>query len=232
VLEESARKIAAELPDDALVLDVGGWHSPFGRADWVLDLMPYVTRGGEAAGHGAERFDATTWVERDVCAREPWPFRDGQFAFAVCSHTLEDVRDPVWVCSELDRVASAGYLEVPSRLEEQTWGVNGEWVGWSHHHWLVDLAENEARFTLKPHFLHARPDLQLSLDRLQELDSRHRVSTLFWEGTLKATESIHYRAEDLEDYLRGPLEAAGLPSRESQPAGKRHRIRSMIRRDA
>jgi hypothetical protein len=229
VLEENARRIVADLPEEALVLDVGGWHEPFARADWVLDLMPYGTRG-KASGANAERFTADTWVQRDICEREPWPFSDGQFAFVVCSHTLEDVRDPVWVCSELNRVAGAGYLEVPSRLEEQTWGVNGEWAGWSHHHWLVDFRENEARFTLKPHFLHARPDLQLSIARLQALDRAARVQTLFWEGTLTATEAIHYRAEDLEDYLRGPLEAANLPSRESESRSVRRRIRSVVKR--
>ena len=82
-----------------------------------------------------------TWVTRDICAREPWPFEDGAFDFVVCSHTLEDLRDPVWVCGELQRVARAGYIEVPSRLEEQSWNVQGPWVGWGHHHWLIDVGE-------------------------------------------------------------------------------------------
>ena len=54
---------------------------------------------------------------------------DGFFDFAICSHTLEDVCDPVWVCEELARVAKAGYIEVPSRLEEQAWSFQGPWVG-------------------------------------------------------------------------------------------------------
>src|SRR5215212_2730078 len=118
------------LDAEAVVLDVGGWASPLARADWVIDLMPHETRGlyGES-DPARERFSGERWVERDICARDPWPFADGQFDFAVCSHTLEDVRDPVWVCSELARVARAGYVEVPSRLEEQAFGVHGPWVG-------------------------------------------------------------------------------------------------------
>ena len=57
----------------------------------------------------------------------------------ICSHTLEDVRDPIWVCSEIQRVAKAGYIEVPSRLEEQSYGFQGPWVGWGHHHWLIEV---------------------------------------------------------------------------------------------
>src|SRR5918994_587245 len=86
-----------------------------------------------------ERFSTQTWVQRDVCDRKPWPWPEDHFDFANCSHTLEDLRDPVWVCSELSRVAKAGYVEVPSRLEEQAWGVIGDHVGWSHHRWLVDI---------------------------------------------------------------------------------------------
>jgi hypothetical protein len=227
VLTGSAERIIDLVPADGLVLDVGGWNQPFARADWIIDLMPYETRGRLQGGE--ERFDRSRWVERDICERSPWPFEDGQFEFAVCSHTLEDVRDPVWVCSELDRVARAGYIEVPSRLEEQTWGVNGEWAGWSHHHWLVDLGDGDATFTLKPHFLHARPDLQISVDVLEGLGESGRVSSMFWRGELAARESIHYEAAQLEEYLRAPIDSAGLTPRSRQGRTLRARARSAKR---
>ena len=43
---------------------------------------------------------------------------DDQFDLAICVTTLEDIRDPIWACHELNRVARAGYVEVPSRLED------------------------------------------------------------------------------------------------------------------
>ena len=72
--------------------------------------MPYETRGlyGRDGPDGPERFSADTWVQRDICDREPYPFEDEQFDFVVCSHTLEDVRDPIWVCDEMVRVAKRG----------------------------------------------------------------------------------------------------------------------------
>src|SRR5437763_12138274 len=143
VLESTAQRLLGMLSEEAVVLDVGGWADPFERADWVLDVMPYETRGlYEREGWTAprprddERFTQATWVQRDLCDRSPFPFADNQIDFAICSHTLEDLRDPVWVCSELARVAKAGYVETPSRLEEQSWGVSGPWVGWPHHRWL------------------------------------------------------------------------------------------------
>jgi hypothetical protein len=204
MLAESADRIVASLSDSDLVLDVGGWGKPFPRADWVIDLKPYEGRGtyGEDGG-GPERFSAETWVARDICDREPWPFEDGHFDFAICSHTLEDVRDPVWVCAELNRVARAGYVEVPSRLEEQAWGVAGNWVGWSHHHWLVDVAENELTFVLKPHVIHARPEYYFPEPLGALLTDAERVATMFWRDGFGCSERIFYEHADLDRYLAG-----------------------------
>jgi hypothetical protein len=65
-------------------------------------------------GGGREWFGRGTWIQRDICDREPFLFKDKEIDFVVCSQTLEDVRDPLWVCSEMIRVAKAGYIEVPA----------------------------------------------------------------------------------------------------------------------
>jgi hypothetical protein len=170
------------LPADGLLLDVGGWAKPLARADWVIDLMPYATRGLYGERPGDERFSEHTWVEQDVC--EPWPFEDGQFDFAVCSHTLEDVRDPVFVCRELQRVARAGYVEVPSRIEEHMTGINGPWAGWAHHRWVcdVDPFAPSIDFVFKTHAIPAIPRAELPIER--------RVQWFWWDGSFAFRERI------------------------------------------
>lgn len=208
MLPASLETIASRLGDDELVLDVGGWANPLPRADWVLDLMPHATRGLYGDGDPAnERFSEATWVVRDVCDREPWPFADDQFDFAVCGHTLEDVRDPIWVCAELSRVARAGYVETPSRLEEQSEGVAGPFVGWSHHRWLVDEHEGGLRFVHKPHALHARPEVCLTHAQYSRLSESERVLAHFWDGELRASERVFFDQSELDAYLAGPLAA-------------------------
>ena len=148
-------------PDD-LVLDVGAWASPFNRAQWVLDSEPYETRGfyrtfGGPPSQGGDRewFTCDTWVRRDICDRDPWPFADRQFDFAICSHVLEDIRDPLWVCSELMRVAKRGYIEVPSRAWESTLGrERPRQAGLSHHRWLIEIADSHIDFVPKWHMIH------------------------------------------------------------------------------
>ena len=229
MLGTSRAQIEARLDDNEVVLDVGAWASPWPRADWVLDLMPYETRGlyGELEPE-AERFSARSWVERDICDHEPWPFEDDRFDFVVCSHTLEDVRDPVWVCHELNRVAKAGYIEVPSRLEEQSFGVHGPWVGWSHHHWLIDVSAESIQFVLKPHMLSGREEFFFPQEFGSRLTDSERVQTMFWEGGFEYRERIFYEPPEMDEYLAS-LVRARAPARGTRRAGGiRARLRELV----
>ncbi len=221
MLPASFERLLTDVAPEARVLDVGGWAKPMSRADWVLDLQPYATRGdyGYLGDPAAERFGPDTWVQRDICAREPWPFAAGQFDFAVCSHTLEDVRDPVWVCQELQRVARAGYVEVPSRLEEQSLGIQGPWVGWGHHHWLIEPAGGGLCFVFKPHILHGRPEYQLPPEVHATLTEEERHVTLWWEGSFPAAERIHVGPGELERWLEAGV-AGRRPSRPRRRFGR------------
>jgi hypothetical protein len=189
MLPRATQRILSSLDDDALVLDVGGWAAPFNRADWMLDLMPYETRGVLGSyGPGPERFSAHTWVVRDMCDREPWPFEDDQFDFVVCATTLEDVRDPIWASREIARVAKAGYVEVPTVLAELIQGMQGPWLGHDHHRWMceVDREANEVVFTHKPHNLHFDWRVRVTPRWAERMDEEEHLQGLFWEGTFGA----------------------------------------------
>jgi hypothetical protein len=215
MLAASRDRILATLGDGDLVLDVGGGGKPFPRADWVIDLLPYEERGlyGPPPEPAAERFSASTWVQRDICAREPWPFADRQFDFSVCSHTLEDVRDPVFVCSELIRVSKAGYIEVPSRLEEQSYGFQGPWVGWGHHHWLIEVEDDEIAFVFKHHVIHGRAGDHFPAGFHDSLSPEQRVISLWWTGSFRYRERIFLDAPSLDHYV------ADFVARHRPPAG-------------
>jgi len=225
MLPASRRRILETLADDAIVLDLGGWADPFERADWVMDLMPYETRGmyqrkgWKNPSNEEERFTRKTWIERDLCARESYPFADDSVDFVVCSQTLEDLRDPVWVCSEMARIARAGYIEVPSRLEEQSWGVYGRpMVGWPHHHWVIDIKGSHIQFTFKSHAIHSSPDDHFPAGFWDRLTEEERVQALWWEGRFSSDERILLEEDaHLSEFVRREL--ARRP--QLKPAGAR-----------
>ena len=153
-------------------------------------------------------FSPETWVEADVCDRQPWPFADRQFDFAICSHTLEDVRDPVWVCAELQRVAAAGYIEVPSLREELTYGIQGPWVGWGHHRWLVMVEPARIEFVFKHHVVN-RDGSHHPAGAMDAVRPAERVQTLWWREGFEARERFMWTAQELDDSLEGiPRELA------------------------
>ena len=236
MLDASVNRMLADLSEDALVLDVGGAMKPFTRADWIMDALPYEKRGDlGTVGPEPERFSEDRWVLRDFCDREPWPFADDEIDFAICSHTLEDVRDPVWMCSELNRIAKAGYIEVPSRLEEQTYGFQGPWTGWSHHRWLVDVDQQAGRieFVYKPHLVNGREEDHFPAEFRNRLSTEERVQSLWWQGSFSFRERLFWDMAEFDDYVGGFVSAElakrGLTREElSGSAGLTGRLRRAL----
>lgn len=222
MLDTSRTRILERLGEQELVLDVGGGASPFARADWVIDLLGYDERGlyGPAPDPANERYSPQTWVRRDICDREPWPFADHMFDFSICSHTLEDVRDPLFVCDELMRVSRAGYIEVPSRLEEQSYGFQGPWAGWGHHRWLIDLDGDELVFVLKHHVLHGRASDHFPAGFRDSLSPEQRVLCLWWEGSFRRRERIFLDAPSLDAYLAELIAEHGPAPRRAPSRGR------------
>ena len=94
------------IPRGARVLEVGSGDSPSPRADVLLDLTL----------SNRERAGGRTVVDRPflIGEVERLPFRDKAFDYAIAFHVLEHSPEPDRFLSELQRVASAGYIETPS----------------------------------------------------------------------------------------------------------------------
>jgi hypothetical protein len=215
MLQKNSEAVMQRLRPNDVVLDIGGWAHPFNRANYVLDLAPYETRGFynrtfaknnpiPPIGGAVEMFTRNTWIVRDICAREPYPFQDKKIDFVVCSHTLEDLRDPLWVCSEMIRIAKAGYIEVPSRLWETCRGMERGIAGLSHHRWLIDIdaKANSIRFLQKFHRIHNwRCSLPKSV--LRKLREDQTAQWLFWSGSFEFREDIIQGEEEQLRELEG-----------------------------
>jgi hypothetical protein len=209
--EPNVSTVLQRLTPEDQVLDVGGWACPFNRAQWVLDSEPYETRGFyrtfggvpfQAGDH--EWFSKGTWVERDICDRQPWPFDDKQFDFVICSHTLEDLRDPIWVCSEIVRVGKRGYIEVPSRAYESCLGVERpKQAGLSHHRWLVEIRGKEILFLQKYHMIHSHWRFALPESYRRFLTPETSVQWLWWVNDFSFREVTHHGLAALERELEG-----------------------------
>ena len=117
-----------------LVLDVGGGHMPFSRANAIVEKDLF--EGGHRDGKPIPVERINKYIVGDICSL---PFKDKCFDFVFCSHVLEHVQDPAGACRELMRVAKRGYVETPRKWTEF-------YAGHPSHRWLVDLIDGKLHF--------------------------------------------------------------------------------------
>lgn len=177
------RRIHVPVGEEGLVLDVGSGDKPSWRADVLLDRYPDDAFAGQRSGTGHTRIDRPLF---DADAAD-MPFADGVFDYAICSHLLEHVTDPVGVVRELTRVARAGYIEVPEASAAKI-------IDFPSHLWWCRLDESTSPPTLVMTAKQAdafddeiaayleRSGLATPIKRLIDSRHHHNIIGLHWTG--------------------------------------------------
>lgn len=135
-LNQATRAHRPKPPRRGLVVEVGGGQSPHPRADLVVEK--YVADDFERPGGESFSFSKPLIVADG----HRLPLATKSAAYVIASHVLEHATDPVEFASELSRVGAAGFVQVPSRESELTYG-------WPFHSWLIDLVEGVLVFTAR-----------------------------------------------------------------------------------
>ena len=234
VTKGTIRELPGKIQDNDLVLDVGGGLSPLSRADFVLDFLPWEFEGKQEPKlreiWPQPYFSKETWIQHDICSRAKWPFEDKQFDFVFCSHTLEDIRDPIWVCQEIIRIGKAGYIETPSRIIESIRGIErSRYCGYYHHRWLCEISQDGIEFMFKPAQLHCYnrfhltvgPSLARKTNRyswvgltdpisnifnvinrwFREINPKYSTIGMFWMDSFNCREKVLIEKNDVEKDL-------------------------------
>lgn len=123
------------------VLDVGGsmnQHTGI-KIDTLVDAIR-----PEESKHYKNKLLAKNFVRVDLNV-DKFPFKDNEFDFCLCTHTLEDLPYPFLAITEMSRVAKRGYIATPSyglditlsNINFTNWGTGARRVpGLAHHKWL------------------------------------------------------------------------------------------------
>lgn len=124
-------------PDPATlgkVIDIGGANSfAHGYLDAVVDIRE-------------PQADAKHKFIGNIDEPEIWGKilshvkKHGKWDYAICTHTLEDIHNPVYAARMIEQIANAGLIVEPSKYRELQ-RFSGNFRGFIHHNWIFDIRQ-------------------------------------------------------------------------------------------
>ena len=123
------------------VLDVGGSVGPWfwNNTDVIFDFIPPTTNHGNI--FSGEYISGNATLPEGWKNLNDYIEKNGVFDFVICRQTLEDLSHPEFVVNQLQKVAKAGWIGVPSKYFELMnmqgiYGTNFATRGLHHHRWI------------------------------------------------------------------------------------------------
>ena len=173
--DHQAMVAALEILPHEKILDVGGGHHPFLRANVVADID---FSSGQHRDGSRMMIDFTKhgYVQADMAAL---PFKDKSFDVVVCIQALEHSANPAKACEELMRVAHRGFIETPRKWTEY-------YFGHPTHRWLINdvnhvLTFEPITFDCSPSHNFGLPPLWSSPEVLGKALTAHRhIACVQW----------------------------------------------------
>ncbi len=162
------------------------------KSDWkILDI---------GCGYSANTFATTICDVQDLSEfykeknfiklnNKNLPFKDKEFDFVIASHVLEHVQDFKFFISELERVSNKGYIELPTKLEDNLVFENKK-----DHLWHMDFNDLDSKLIISKKLQFIEPILTVSVaHKLRENFKSSFILELYWENKI----DYSYNNDDL-----------------------------------
>jgi hypothetical protein len=113
------------------ILDLGGGANPWcdEYADAYVDIKSVAGK--------------RTFIG-DIQSESLWDqLKEEQWDFCICTHVLEDIRNPGFVIDKIQRHFKAGFISMPNKHTEMSHVGSSLYLGYHHHRWIFTLANSE-----------------------------------------------------------------------------------------
>ena len=109
------------------------------------------------------------------------PFKDKEFDFVIASHVIEHVKDVEIFIKELQRVSSKGYIELPTKLEDNLVFENKK-----DHIWHMEFDDDKNQLIISKKIQFLEPVLTVSsAKKFLKYFRQSLVLELFWENSIE-----------------------------------------------
>tara|TARA_B100000767_G_C19567251_1_gene451659 strand:+ start:61 stop:672 length:612 start_codon:yes stop_codon:yes gene_type:complete len=108
-------------------------------------------------------------------------FKDKEFDFVIASHVIEHVEDPEFFISELERISTQGYIELPTILEDNLVFENKK-----DHLWHMDFDDVQNKLLISKKIQYFEPILTVSsIKNFNEIFRKSLVLELHWKDNIE-----------------------------------------------
>ena len=122
------------------------------------------------------------------------PFKDKEFDFVIASHVIEHVEDVEIFIKELQRISSKGYIELPTKLEDNLVFENKK-----DHLWHMEFDDDKNQLIVSEKIQFLEPVLTVSSSKkFLEYFRQSLVIELIWENSIEFT----IKKKDLNNYKK------------------------------
>ena len=149
------------------VLDIGCGYGANKYATTICDILDL-----------SEHYKDKTFVKIN---EKKLPFKDKEFDFIIASHVAEHVEDISYFLNELARVGKKGYIEVPTKLEDNLVFENKKAHIW---HLVFDDVNNKLNISKKIQYI--EPILTVStIKKFNDYFRESLIIELWWEDSIE-----------------------------------------------
>ncbi len=172
----------------------------------ILDLGCTHINYWEEANHFADIVDYSKEFSKKnlnftlLSPNQKLPFKDKEFDYVILSHVLEHVSNINEFSKEVERIAKAGYIELPTKLADNlVIGCDEEDIG--HKWWMeFDDVNGQLKYIKKIDVLQKFLSVG-SLNKFQNFFEDSLILQLYWENTIELVEGKHYSFEKKISFL-------------------------------
>jgi len=154
------------------------------KKDWkILDI---------GCGYSANNYATTICDVQDlsnfyknknfvILKNKDLPFNDNQFDFVISSHVMEHVKDLKYFIKEIERVSKKGYIELPTKLEDNLVFENKK-----EHLWQMDFDDVNHKLLISKKIQFLEPVLTVStIQKMRKYFKSSLVLELLWEDKIE-----------------------------------------------
>lgn len=158
------------------VIDIGGTTGGWSKdvIDALIDINPPTYENSNIKYFSMDITDPKSWSEILEYVKI-----NGKYDFCICSHTLEDIINPSFVCEQISQIAKEGFIAFPSKYRELA-RDNELYRGYIHHRWIFTVQNSELIGYPKVSFI----EYQSFLDQIASVDKNINDLSFYWKDNI------------------------------------------------